>query len=106
MKDKFPPEVIAQWPEIFDDIEVKAVPVEYITSAVITLGDGKVWEIDLDQKKIVDNGECVAEVLDETLQSFFDKYDDNIESVDFIIDAEQVIKDIKERTKKFLKKRK
>jgi len=104
--DKLPPEVIEHWPEIFKDVEIKAVPVEYVSSVIVTFDDGKVWEIELDQEKIKENGGDVAETLEDTLDSFFAEYDEYIESVDFRLDTEQVIKDIKARTKQFLKKRK
>lgn len=105
MPDKLPPEVIAHWPEIFKDVEIKAVPVEYVSSVIVNFDDGGVWEIELDQKLIEENGGDVADTLEETLDSFFSEYDEYIESVDFRLDTEQVIKDIKARTKKFLKKR-
>jgi len=98
--DKLPPEVIEHWPEIFKDVEIKAVPIEYISSVIVTFDDGKIWEIELDKEN------SPLEALDKTLDSFFDEYDEYIESVDFRLDTEQVIKDIKARTKQFLKKRK
>lgn len=100
MHDKLPPEVIEHWPEIFKDVEIKAVPIEYISSVIVTFDDGKIWEIELDKEN------SPLEALDKTLDSFFDEYDEYIESVDFRLDTEQVIKDIKARTKQFLKKRK
>lgn len=100
MHDKLPPEVIEHWPEIFKDVEIKAVPIEYISSVIVTFDDGKIWEIELDKEN------NPLEALDKTLDSFFDEYDEYIESVDFRLDTEQVIKDIKARTKQFLKKRK
>lgn len=106
MPDKLPPEVIAHWPEIFKDIEIKAVPVEYITSLSVRFEDGQVWEIELDQEKIKENGGDVADVVEETLESIFEDYDEYIDGVDFSLDTARVISDIKARTKRFLKKRK
>lgn len=99
---KLPPEVIRQWPEIFKDVEVKAVPVKYIKSIQVQFTDGKIWIIDIDQEKISEEDFSV----EDELEAFFDEYDDQIESVDFKLDTKKVIYDVKKRTNRFLKKRK
>jgi hypothetical protein len=98
-KARLPKEVVAQWPDILKDIEVQAVPVEYLHSVRITFSDGKVWEIDTNR-----NPEDVN--LEEALESLLDEYEDSISSVDFRLDTEKVKNDIKKRTATFLKKRK
>jgi len=98
-KARLPKEVVAQWPDILKDIEVHAVPVEYLHSVRITFSDGKVWEIDTNR-----NPEDVN--LEEALESLLDEYEDSISSVDFRLDTEKVKNDIKKRTATFLKKRK
>ena len=50
-KNKLPPEVISQWPEIFSDVEIKAVPIEYIHYAHVHFHDGKIWQIDIDKQQ-------------------------------------------------------
>lgn len=99
---KFPPEVIRQWPEVFKDVEVKAVPVKYIKSIQVQFEDGKIWVIDIDQKKIQESESS----LEDELEAFFDHYEDVIESIDFKLDTRQVIEDVKRRTRSFMKKRK
>ena len=49
-KNKLPDEVIKHWPEVFGDVEIKAVPIEYIHNIHVYFHDGKVWEIDLDKQ--------------------------------------------------------
>ena len=51
-ENKLPADVIRLWPEVFKDVEIKAVPVEYIDSLQIHFKDGKTWEIDLNKKKL------------------------------------------------------
>lgn len=106
MPDKLPPEVIEHWPEIFKDIEIKAVPVEYITSVVVRFDDGETWEIDLSPKGLDVEDVDIVEVIEDTLEAFFEEYDEYIESVDFRLNTQKVIDDITKRVGTFLKKRK
>lgn len=106
MPDKLPPEVIEHWPEIFKDIEIKAVPLEYITAVVVTFDDGRTWEIDLSAENLSEDDEDLADVIDETLEAFFEEYDEYIESIDFRLNTQKVIDDIKKKVGSFLKKRK
>jgi len=99
--NKLPSDVIAHWPEVFKDVEVKAIPLEYLESINVTFSDGKIWVIDLNdpRKNTVDNlGEVINELLDE--------YDDNIENIDFRVDVIKIKEDITRRTHVFMKKRK
>jgi len=104
--DKLPPEVIEHWPEIFKDIEIKAVPMEYITSVVVRFDDGETWEIDLIPESLDVEGVDIIDVIEETLETFFEEYDEYIESVDFRLNTQKVIDDITKRVGTFLKKRK
>jgi hypothetical protein len=104
--DKLPPEVIEHWPEIFKDIEIKAVPVEYINSVVVRFDDGETWEIDLSPESLDVDEVDIVEVIEDTLEAFFEEYDEYIESVDFRLNTQKVIDDITQRVSTFLKKRK
>lgn len=106
MPDKLPPEVIEHWPEIFKDIEIKAVPVEYITAVVVRFDDGETWEIDLSPESLDVEGVDVIDVIEDTLEAFFEEYDEYIESVDFRLNTQKIIEDITKRVGSFLKKRK
>lgn len=101
MPDKLPDSVVEHWPEIFEDIEIKAVPVEYLKFVVIHFIDGETWEIDV-REQTSESGVTAEEMLEE----FFDNYDDSISSVEFQIDTMKIKKDVQSRTKSFMKKRK
>ena len=102
-KGKLPPEVVDHWPEVFDDIEIEAVPIEYLKAVYVHFDDGKVWEIDIDQNKVkTDN----ARSLEDAIEDLLEEYEDVIESVDFRLDTEKVKLDISQRTRRFMKKRK
>jgi len=96
---KLPPDVVNHWPEIFEDINIESVPVEYLSSVKITFEDGKIWEIDTSK-----NPHDVP--IDEALESLMEEYEDVIVNVDFQLDTEKVKKDITKRTSIFMKKRK
>lgn len=100
---KLSKEIVNYWPEVFEDIEIQSVPIEYLRGINVHFIDGKVWEIELDRKKI---GPDNVEVLEEELDALFEEYEDSIETIDFKLDTEKVKKDISLRTKRFLKKRK
>ena len=102
-KNKLPPEVISYWPEIFEDIEIKAVPIQYIRAVNVSLSDGTVLTIDLVEEKLTDLSDDEFEYL---IEEILDDHEDEVESIDFSIDTERIKIDIKKRTDLFLKKRK
>jgi hypothetical protein len=97
---KLPPEVIDHWPEVFEDIEIDVVPLEYLHSIRVTFSDGKVWDIDITRQK------GSVEDLEKSLDDLFEEYQEVIENVDFRLNTDKVKQDITNRTRKFLKLRK
>ena len=99
-KKKLPPAVIDTWPEIFNEIDVDVVPIEYLHSINVRFKDGKTWEIDV--KKSLEKPNINIETA---LEELFEHYEHSIESIDFRLDTEKVKYDIKKRTHQFMKKR-
>ena len=101
-KGKFPKQVVSEWPEIFGDVEVSAIPVQYLKSINVTFKDGKKWEVRMKpNRKNVSSKE-----LEATINEMFVHYKDAIKNVDFRLDVSKVKADISTRTKKFIKKNK
>ena len=98
--NKFPPDVVRHWPEVFNDVEIETIPIEYLVSIRVEFNDGKTWEIELDK-----NANTSKEVLEDSLSTFFEEYSDSISNIDFRMDTQRVIKDVKNRTRQFMKKR-
>jgi len=96
---KLPKEVISHWPEVFDDVEINAVPLEYLDSIRVQFNDGKTWDIDINTSK------NKVKDLEKSLDELFEQYQDHIKTVDFRLNTEKVKRDITTRTKKFLKLR-
>jgi hypothetical protein len=102
VSDKLPPSIINQWPEVLKDIEIKAVPAEYLKAITVTFTDGNSWYIDINEEFA--NNDNIS--VEDSLESFFEEYNDTITSIEFQLDAPTLISDIKSRTKTFMKKRK
>lgn len=99
---KLPDDVISHWPEVFADLDVQVVPLEYLHSVRVFFADGKVWDIDIQKSK----KDTSVDKLEDTLEELFTTYDDVITNVDFRLDTVRLKKDITSRTKLFMKKRK
>lgn len=85
------------WDEILQQIDMDYIPLEYMSSVVVTFTDGKEWEIEVKPSK--DNELDVETVLDD----FFTEYEDTIDTVDFRLDLRKLKKDVAKRTHRFLK---
>lgn len=95
---RLPPEVVDHWPEVFEDVQVDVVPVEYLHSVRVTFDDGITWDIDVTRDKDgIDVESALADLMDQ--------YQDSITHVDFRLDTEKVKHDISKRTHIFMKKR-
>lgn len=101
-ESKLPDDVISHWPEVFSDLDVQVVPLEYLHSVRVFFEDGKIWDIDVQKSK----KEAGVDKLENTLEELFTAYDDVITNVDFRLDTVRLKKDITSRTKLFMKKRK
>jgi hypothetical protein len=101
-KTKLPKHVIDLWPDIFKDIDLKVVPLEYLHSIRVVFNDGKIWDIDIQNSKGEDGKEINVQ---EELEGLFAEYEQEILNVDFRLDTERVKSDIKKRTALFMKKR-
>jgi hypothetical protein len=99
-KKSLPKDVVDQWPEVFSEVDVKAVPLAYLHSMRIIFNDGKVWDINI-ASHAKKNG---VEDLEEHLQELISTYEESIEHIDFRLDVDRVKKDIIKQTKSFFKK--
>jgi len=100
-KGKLPSDIVNAWPEIFKDITIDVVPIEYLHSVKVYFTDGKVWDIDV--KKSLNKPNLDIEVA---LEDLFREYESSIKNIDFRLDTMKVKRDIKKRTQIFMKKRK
>lgn len=94
--------IIDQWPEIFSDIDLSSIPLEYLHNVVITFKDGNQWDVVLKKK----DRELLNGNLPKELTDLFTNYEKEIANVDFRLDIPQIKKDVTKSTKKFLRGKK
>ena len=99
--NKLPQGIVNYWPEIFKDVEVKAIPVEYINAINVILTDGSVWTVWVGREQESIDVDDVEQLIEEILE----EHEDEIESIDFSLATEEIKNDIKKRTNLFMKKR-
>ena len=104
-KRKVASEVVEQWPEVMNEIDIQVVPIQYMKAVEIHFVDGKTWVMDLDHDEIQDQTETAQE-LEESLEELIEEYQETIEGVNFVVDIAKVKADVTKRTHIFLKKRK
>ncbi len=100
-KGKLPSDIVNAWPEIFKDITIDVVPIEYLHSVKIYFNDGKIWEIDVKKSRSKPTLN-----IETALEDLFVEYESSIKNIDFRLDTHKVKRDIKKRTQIFMKKRK
>lgn len=98
-KKRLPPDIVSHWPEVLEDVDVSAVPIEYLHSIRIIFVDGKVWDIDLTRPSRGGSKKS----LERALEELFKTYDKSIKHVDFRLDTNKVKNDVKKKTRRFLK---
>lgn len=92
---KPPQKLIEEWPEIFEDMYMNTMPVDYIQYVRLEFNNGRIWEIDI-QEQLVD---ATREIVTEKLLDAFTEYREDITKVDFSINIEKLKKDIVSETK-------
>ena len=97
-----PKDVIECWPEIFGEVQLRVLPLRYLSTVLITFKDGKVWEIKITTKTKKEGWESFEKSLSELHRT----YERRIDSIDFKLDTDKIKKDIERTTTKFLKERK
>lgn len=98
---KLPPDVIDHWPEVFNEIDIDVIPIDYLDSVRVQFEDGKTWDIDVKKSRDKPNLD-----IETAMEELFDAYADVIVNIDFRLDTEKVKRDIQNRTRFFMKKRK
>ena len=93
-----PDEVIDAWPEIFSEVTLNVLPLEYVRTVLINFKDGKSWEIGLRDGNKRKNLRSFEQGLSEILRS----YEDFIDEVDVQIDTGKVKRHVEKAVKKVL----
>jgi len=90
---------LINWDELMEQIEIKAVPLDYVKSIVVKFLDGDCWEIDVSKKSKQHQN------TEDLLESISEEYDNEIDIIEFRLNMEKVKTDIQKSTRKFLSKK-
>lgn len=97
-KRQLPRDIIEHWPEVFKDVDIKTIPLDYLSSLRIEFKQGRIWEVDCNAKR------STGTDLDKTLKDLFAEYGNEIVHVDFRLNTAKVKRDVQKRTNAFMKK--
>lgn len=88
---KSPKSLVKEWPEVFEDLYMNTMPVEYLHSIRLEFTDGRIWEIDIENHVHLVHSQTIADKLIQTLH----EYTDEIKRIDFQVDVERLKIDVK-----------
>lgn len=101
-KQWLPKDINDTWPEVFEDIEFNAIPIEYIHAIDVVFKNKKTWVIEVEK-----NLDSISwSEFEIKVREMLNSYKDDIEHVNFKLDTERLRIDISNSTKKFFKDRK
>lgn len=94
-----PNDLVKQWPEVFEDLYMSTIPVNYLDTIRLEFVNGRIWEIDIEDTFYRDN----AHVTTENVINTFYEYQEEIVKIDFKINVEKLRKDISKSVFKILR---
>lgn len=93
-----PVNLVNEWPEVFEDLHITTMPINYLNNILIEFSNGRVWEISIsDQLK-----NSTAEQLSEKLLDTLKEYRSEIKKIDINLDVDRLKKDIQHSSKNIL----
>lgn len=95
------PEFLRQWEHIIDDVDKQKIPVEFIKKLVIKLQGKKQQTINI--KKFLDQGLDPDQIEEAVSRKLF-QYDDQVVSVEFVLNVESIAEAVQPETDKLLGK--
>lgn len=95
------PEFISQWEHIIDDVDKQKIPIEFIKKLVIKMTGKRQQTINI--KKFLDQG-LAPEQIEEAVSRKLQEYDENILSVEFVLNIESIAETVQPETDRLLNK--
>jgi len=87
------------WDDIFENLEMSFVPIEYVNRIIIKFDNNVTWDINVDDSR----KKQPIEQIEESLDQLFEEYENQIVAIDYKLDLERVKKDLSKRVFRFLK---
>jgi hypothetical protein len=98
-EDDDPNDELSRWESILAEADIKTIPVSFLKEVNIKMMDGT--EKTFNIKKLKKQGLKVKEI-EALLEDFVDNNDDDIDTLDFILNVEELAKVIGKKTKRLL----
>ena len=95
------PEFIAKWEHILEDVEKNKIPVQFIKKLVIKLEGKKQQTINI--QKFIEQG-LDREQIEDVVSRKLDELDDQIISVEFVLDVQSIADTVQPETDRILGK--
>lgn len=94
-------EDIEIWPEVFKYVQPNSIPIKYISNIQFTFKDKRVWQIKIGSELKSENWQFIERNIYELMLN----YKENLDSINFQINANKVKSDISKVTSKFLRRK-
>jgi 3-deoxy-D-manno-octulosonic acid (KDO) 8-phosphate synthase len=94
------PDFLRKWEHIIDDVDKQKIPIEFIKKLVIKMTGKRQQTINI--KKFLDQG-LAPEQVEEAVSRKLQEYDDNILSVEFVLNIESIAETVQPETDKLLR---
>ena len=88
--------MVKEWPEVFEDLYMNTMPVNYVKSLRLEFKNGRVWEIDIQDQLSQISSEALSSKMLATIQ----EYRNDIHKIDFSINIEKLKTDVIASTQK------
>lgn len=95
------PEFIQKWEHILEDVEKQKIPIEFIKKLVLKL-EGKRQQT-INVKRLLSQG-LDSEQIEQAVGKKLQELDDEIISVEFVLDVESIAEAVQPETDKLLNK--
>ena len=92
-----PEHLVSEWPEVFEDLYISTLPIDYIDLIKLEFNNGRLWEIDLKSTVV-----CDYRSIEKMVVESFREFKDEIVKLEFSIDISKLKNDIKCQSKRIL----
>ena len=95
------PDFLKKWEHIIEDVDKQKIPVEFIKKLVIKMKGKRQQTVNI--KRFLDQG-LAPEQIEEAVSRKLSEYDDDILSVEFVLNIESIAETVQPETDKLLRK--
>jgi len=95
---KAPKKLVREWPEVFEDMYITNIPLEYLDHVHLEFSNGRIWKIDVREQLA---GSTTDDVIIK-VRSTISEYYKEIKKIDYKVDIERLKSDIQSSTQRIM----